>query len=119
MAHLTAVKSLTVEMQECIQNCDDCRDLCLATVTHCLDMGGQHASSTHIRTLLDCAEICQTSANFMLRGSDMHGQTCGVCASACERCADECESMADGDEQMLACAKACRTCAESCSQMAS
>lgn len=119
MAHLTAVKGLNDQMKECIQNCDDCRDLCLATVTHCLEMGGDHASPKHIRLLLDCVDICQTSANFMLRGSDLHGTTCGACAEVCERCADHCESMAEGDEQMLACAEACRKCAESCSSMAS
>ena len=30
--------------------------------------------------LLDCAEICQTSANFMLRGSPLHTNTCAACA---------------------------------------
>jgi hypothetical protein len=30
--------------------------------------------------LLDCAEICQTAANFMLRNSELHSRTCAVCA---------------------------------------
>jgi hypothetical protein len=104
------------EMQQCIQNCLDCHRICMETVAHCLQMGGKHADAAHITTLLDCAEICQTSANFMLRGSAFHARTCAVCADVCTRCAEECEQM-DG-EQMQACAAACRRCAESCQRMA-
>lgn len=57
-------------------------------------MGGRHAEDAHIQLLLDCAEICQTSANFMLRGSELHGRTCAVCADACQRCAASCRQMA-------------------------
>jgi hypothetical protein len=105
------------EMQQCIQNCLSCHSICLSTVTHCLQQGGHHAGSGHIRLLLDCAEICQTSANFMLRGSDLHPRTCGVCAEVCTRCAEDCARFGD-DAQMQACAAACRRCADSCRYMA-
>jgi hypothetical protein len=107
---------MSEEMQRCIQACLDCHRICLETVTHCLQMGGKHADPAHIRLLLDCAEICQTSANFMLRGSDLHGRTCAVCAEVCERCAQDCAQF--DDAQMKACAEACRRCAESCRRMA-
>jgi hypothetical protein len=80
-------------------------------------MGGEHAKPGHIRLLLDCAEICETSANFMLRTSDLHHLTCGVCAEVCTRCAEDCERFVD-DIMMQACAQACRHCAESCQEMA-
>jgi hypothetical protein len=67
--------------------------------------------------LLDCASICHTSADFMLRGSDLHRPTCGVCAEVCQRCAESCERMAE-DELDRRCAEVCRRCAESCRQMA-
>src|SRR5258708_35232366 len=104
-------------MRACIQNCTNCHAICVEMVTHCLEMGGKHADAAHIRLLLDCAEICQTSANFMLRGSDLHGHTCGVCAEVCDRCAQACPQFGD-DTYMQTCAAACRTCAESCRQMA-
>ncbi len=104
------------EMEQCIQNCTDCHHICLETVSHCLEMGGEHAEVNHIRLLLDCAEICQTSANFMIRGSEFHARTCGVCAEICERCAADCERF--GDEFMNQGAQICRRCAESCRQMA-
>jgi hypothetical protein len=79
-------------------------------------MGGKHAEAGHIRLMLDCAEICQTSANFMLRRSEVHGRTCGVCAEVCRRCAEDCERFSD-DEQMTACAEMCRRCSSSCEEM--
>lgn len=104
-------------MQQCIDDCLECHSICLETVTHCLQMGGKHAEPRHIRLLLDCAEICQTSANFMLRGSDLHGHTCRVCAEVCTACAKDCERFSD-DAQMMACAEMCRRCAASCQEMA-
>lgn len=109
------------EMQTCIDNCQNCHAVCLETIAHCLEMGGEHASAAHIKLLQDCVQICQTSADFMIRMSDFHAQTCGVCADVCARCADECEKMATGDgaDFMQRCADACRKCAESCRQMSS
>lgn len=117
MAH-TAAESMTSEMQECINNCLECHRICVATAGHCLDMGGKHASREHQTTLLDCAQICATSADFMLRQSPMHGMVCATCAEACRRCADACERMAGGDQTMQQCAEVCRRCAESCKRMA-
>jgi len=109
---------MTADMQQCIENCSNCHRVCVETTAHCLQMGGKHAEASHIRLLLDCAQICQTSADFMLRGSDLHGRTCGVCAEVCDRCAQDCERLDPNDAQMQACAAECRRCAESCRQMA-
>lgn len=110
-------QQMNPELRDCINACQDCHSVCLETVAHCLQMGGRHAEADHIRLLLDCAEICQTSANFMIRGSNLHKRTCAVCAEVCEQCAAECERFGD-DELMRACAEACRRCAESCRRMA-
>ncbi|HEX9945692.1 MAG TPA: four-helix bundle copper-binding protein [Thermoanaerobaculia bacterium] len=108
---------LSDEMRRCIEHCEECHRICLETVTHCLEKGGRHAEPSHLRLLLDCAQICHTSADFMLRGSDLHVLTCGVCAEVCERCADSCERLGD-DQVMRRCAEVCRHCAESCLRMA-
>jgi hypothetical protein len=105
------------EMQTCIQNCLACHSICLETVMHCLHQGGKHAEPAHIRLLMDCAEICQASANFMLRHSLFHIYTCDVCADICEACADDCEQFTD-DTLMQKCAEICRRCAASCREMA-
>lgn len=105
-------------MQQCIDNCTRSHQLCTAMVAHCLSLGGEHASPAHIRLLLDCASICATSADFMLRGSEFHTRTCGVCAEVCERCADDCDRIGPDDAHMQACAAACRRCAATCRTMA-
>jgi hypothetical protein len=90
----------------------------METIAYCLQMGGKHAEASHIRLLMDCAEICATSANYMLRGSDLHTRTCAVCAKACELWAADCERVDSSDGQMQRCADMCRRCAESCRRMA-
>ena len=112
-------QEMSQEMRDCIQNCLECHAICLETIGHCLAMGGKHAEAKHIGLLQDCAQICVTSADFMLRMSDHHPQVCGVCADVCDACATECESLADGSDFMQRCADACRRCAESCRKMSS
>jgi hypothetical protein len=106
-------------MQECLENCQECHAICTTTIQHCLSMGGEHAEGSHIRLLLDCAQICQTSADFMLRGSELHSFTCGTCAEVCSRCAKACERIGKNDTHMQKCAEICRRCSASCHQMSS
>jgi hypothetical protein len=108
-------ESQTSDMQACIELCSACHRLCLSAVTWCLRKGGAHATADHIRVLLDCAEICATSASFMLRQSERHASTCGVCAVVCRACADSCGKL-EGDE-MKRCAELCQRCAAACGKM--
>ena len=101
-------------MQDCIDRCQVCHETCLETIGHCLELGGRHAAADHIRMLMACAEICRTSAHFMLIGSEHHKHTCGECAEICNECADDCERFGDMQE----CVEVCRQCAESCRRMA-
>jgi hypothetical protein len=114
---LTTRELDNADLQACIDLCLECHRTCLQTVTHCLIQGGEHAEADHIRIMEECAEACQLAAHVMLRGSDMHKRTCGLCAEFCLRCAEECERF-DDDEQMKKCASMCRRCADSCGQMA-
>lgn len=99
----------------CIKNCTYSHAVALETLTYCLSQeGGMH---NHIRTLLDCASMCQTHVDFMMRGSDLYAATARACAEVCERCAAECSSMAN-DLPMSKCAEACRQSIESCRQLA-
>jgi hypothetical protein len=111
MAH-----QLDEAMQQCIDECLSCERICLESITHCLGLGGRHAEPAHIGLLQACAEICATSARFMLLESPYHARVCGVCAEVCEACTDDCERLSD-DDHMRRCAVACRACAESCRAM--
>ncbi len=103
-------------MQACIVACSHCYQVCLQTaMNHCLEAGGKHVKPKHFRLLMNCAEICQTSASFQLSSSHFQHRLCELCAEICEACAEDCEKVGGMDE----CVKSCRECAESCRQMAS
>lgn len=105
----------TPEMQDCIESCLDCFRTCEQTaLTHCIEMGGKHVEPAHLRLMLDCALICETSAKLMLRHSDFHTAVCKTCAEICRACAESCRSL----DEMEECARACERCAESCERMA-
>jgi hypothetical protein len=98
------------------ENCWEARSTCQKTlVDHCLGMGGAHVEKEHVKLMLDCIQACQTSADFMSRGSAIHPQMCAACAAVCEACAASCAAI--GTPEMKACADACRKCAASCKAM--
>ena len=111
MAH-----QLSSGMRTCVEHCQACESVCLETMSHCLELGGPHAEARHMKGLAACAEICGTSARFILLGSEHHVRTCGVCAEVCVACAEDCDRF--DDELMKRCAEICRRCAESCREMA-
>jgi hypothetical protein len=103
------------EMQACIDACLHCYRTCLEMASqHCLPMGGKHVEPDHFRLMLACAEICRTSAHFMLLGTMLHKRICAECSAICLECAADCERVGDMEE----CVEACRRCAESCRAMA-
>ena len=103
------------EMRRCVEACLDCHRVCATMASqHCLDVGGRHVEPRHFRLMLACAEICRTSAHFMLIGSDLHRHTCAACAEVCAACAASCEAVGEMQE----CVEVCRACAESCRRMA-
>jgi hypothetical protein len=103
------------DLQQCIQNCRDTQRTCMLTLTHLLAKGvaGREA---HARALMDSAEICQTAANFMLRGSESVPYACAVCAQVCETCAAACRVC--DDDQLKLSAEICQRCADSCHYIA-
>lgn len=113
----TAMNLIDPAVRHCIDDCVRCHEVCLSTVPYCLEQGGRHAAEEHVTVLLDCADVCATTADFMLRGSDEHPRLCAAYAALCHRCAEECAQFPD-DDVMRACADACRRCADSCDRMA-
>jgi hypothetical protein len=106
---------MTEEMNHCIEACLNCYRISLGTaMNHCLVAGGKHVEPAHFRLMMACAEICRTSAHFMLLNTPHHKHTCRECAEICAECAEDCERVGGMD----ACVAMCRTCAESCRKMA-
>jgi len=112
---------ITKEMEECIQNCTDCHNTCTRTAIHLIgaEADGRTAEPQHYRMLLDCAEMCATCADFMLRASEFHAYLCTVCAEICKKCQKLCAAGAATDSDEDTCASVCARCAESCARMSS
>lgn len=115
MHHRTEI---THDMREAIENCQECHSICVEITTYSVQTGGGYADPDHIGFLLDCSQLCTTSADFMLRVSRFHGRVCDVCSSVCIRCAESCERVGPTDPKMKACADICRRAAETCRRMA-
>jgi hypothetical protein len=98
----------------CADECLRCYRVCLQTaMTHCLEAGGRHVEPEHFRTMMNCARLCQTAAEFMLSRSTLHAAVCAACAQVCDACAASCERIGDMEE----CVKVCRSCADQCRRM--
>jgi hypothetical protein len=107
------------EMKKCIQLCRDCHAMCTQTIAHCLKLGGRHAAPDHIRLMEDCAQMCATAADYMLRESLFHDRICRLCSELCKQCGKDCEQVAGDDQMVKQCIEMCRKCAGSCERMAS
>jgi len=104
-----------ITVEACIQACLDCYRHCQHTaLTHCLEQGGKHTEPAHFRLMLDCAEVCRSTAALLLNESAFATELCALCAEICERCAQSCERLGD----MQDCQHHCEYCAETCRQMA-
>src|SRR5215475_12988187 len=99
-------------VQECIELCIQCHQTCVDTLDYCIR--NDHTAPSHLRILLDTTEICQTTANFLMRNSDIHRGVCAACASTCRACASSCAQF--DDEIIAQCARSCLECADSCDE---
>lgn len=107
----------TMPLRDCVVVCVRSHAMCPETACYCAEQSSGHIGPGHIALLQDCAEMCQLTANSLLRRSPRHAVVCNPCAELCEACAKDCEAFT-GDEQMKRCAAVCRDCAESCRDMA-
>jgi hypothetical protein len=79
-----------------------------------MQQGGAAAEWELNQLLLDCADINETAADFMLRSSRLHHLTCQVAAEVSDRCATACEKLAAEDRLLRETADACRRAATNC-----
>lgn len=103
--------------KDCQENCENCYRVCLQTVVYAMQQHDRPFHESHLRLLMDCADICRTCANFLIRGSELRDCICRACAKICEHSAEFCGERRD-DPQMRLCEQVCLRCSESCAQMA-
>ncbi|WP_418960285.1 four-helix bundle copper-binding protein [Streptomyces tritici] len=108
-------------LSRCIEECVACAQACTACADACLSEGVVGHLTKCIRTDMDCADICNTTASVLSRHTGYDAEvTRGIvqaCATACRACADECESHADMHEHCRVCAEACRSCEQACREL--
>lgn len=96
--------------------CLRAHEACEAAVTQVL-RGDDGAVDERVGTLLDCADVCRTTARHIRHGSPLVRGTAGVAAELCERAAEACTALA-GVPVMAAYAEACRRTAACCRRVA-
>ncbi len=96
-------------MDATLHACEDAHDALVHAVHDCLKKGGRHAEPGHIGIMLDCAQICHTAHDFILRHSSQHQVTCRACEEICNACAKSCDAVGHADLSEL-CRKAASAC---------
>jgi len=106
---------LSKQVGDTIESLQHCHAICSSmALTHCLEMGGEHARPQHLRLMMDCAALCAFTADALGRKSQFHNRFAALCADVCETCEKDCEALGDmGD-----CVRACRDCASRCRDIA-
>ncbi|MEU9507035.1 four-helix bundle copper-binding protein [Micromonospora sp. NPDC048170] len=101
-------------LNACAQACTACADACLSE-----DMVAELAKC--VRTNLDCADICTTTARVLSRhtgyDANISRSLLEACAVACRSCGDECAGHAGMHEHCRVCADACRACEKACREL--
>lgn len=103
--------------QNCIDACNRCAQACYECFQACLNEPDVQARISCIRTLIECAMMCQMSTTLMSMNAQSHMQHCQLCATICDKCSQECEMFKDQHCQL--CAIECKKCATECKNMAS
>jgi hypothetical protein len=109
---------ITPQMRDCIEAASMCYTVCTETLTYSLNAGAALSEGDHIRFLIDCCEVCQTTQNSLLRVSAVGTMLVAVCAEACERVAESCRRVDESDEQLALCAATCDRTADACRGLA-
>lgn len=109
------INNVVDSMQACIDACNSCAQACFECFEACINEPDLNARRKCIKTLVDCAKMCQTSSCMMASNSQFAKMHCSMCAEICKVCAIECDMFQD--EHCKLCAKTCRICANECIKM--
>ncbi|GGL41489.1 four-helix bundle copper-binding protein [Planomonospora parontospora] len=98
-----------------------CSEACTACADACLSEGMVAELTKCIRTNMDCADICGTTARVLSRhtgyDANISRALLEACAMACKTCGDECAAHAGAHEHCRICAEACRACEQACREL--
>jgi hypothetical protein len=110
--HLPSPSDLRAAFLACLR----AHEACEAAVTQVLRRE-DGAVDERVGTLLDCADVCRTTARHIRHGSPLLRGTAGVAAELCERAAEACAGLAVVPTMAIY-AEACRRTAACCRRVA-
>ncbi|WP_033429805.1 four-helix bundle copper-binding protein [Saccharothrix syringae] len=95
-----------------------CSEACTACADACLGEDSVAELTKCVRTNLDCADVCGTTARVLSRHTGYDANVSRglleACATVCRSCGDECGGHASMHEHCRICAEACRACERAC-----
>lgn len=100
-------KGLVKTIQECSATCEHMTKMMLY-------MPDVKNRVEQINLLRDCADICDTTEDYVARNSYFSKSIAAQCADICVTCGTECSKFPDQASQM--CAQICFNCAEECKE---
>ncbi|MCL4419518.1 four-helix bundle copper-binding protein [Patescibacteria group bacterium] len=107
------------DIQKAIDDCLECQRLCLETASYWY-ITGEEIRDIDVWLLLDCSDICEISAKFMMRDSEFVNDVLENCIAICDRTAENLELLGEGADGIIRkCIASCRKCAESCRKVSS
>jgi Domain of Unknown Function (DUF326) len=99
----------------------DCAQACTADADDDLSEPNMAELVKCIRTCLDCADICTTTAGVTSRQTGFDASVTKplleACIASCKSCGDECRRHAMMHAHCQVCAQACERCARACMQL--
>ncbi len=117
----TYPQSINIDREQLAVTIDsliDCSEACTACADACLSEDMVAELTKCIRTNLDCADVCATTARVLSRhtgyDANISRTLLEACATACQACAEESAMHADMHEHCRVCAQACRDCENAC-----
>ncbi len=101
----------------CAVDCSNARNICIETLNYCFarfrEDPRNFAQPLLIKSLQDCAELCEIATSFLLRRAALTGDILQACIKACDLCIEECRRR-DGDKQMRDAVTYLSLCRDAC-----
>lgn len=91
----------------------ECTKACYNCFIKCLEEKDTPIMAACIKINVDCAQICQTTAAFISRGSEDSKSLMKICVEICKKCNEICSK--HNPDHCQQCADACYKCAIACS----
>lgn len=107
-------------LSEVVESCLRCAAVCRICADACLSEDKVAPLVQCIKLNVECANVCQTTANLLVESGTVGGQVelhqLQACLNIVQACAEECARHAPMHEHCQVCEESCRKCIDACRQ---